>query len=558
MDKNSIQEYGWIIIIIIVLAILIAFASPFGHFIVTSVQNTMQHLPQSAITALDSIEPLSAPQNINVKDEVLTFDPVAKATGYTIKVGDGEPFNIDSTTVNISDKLAGLEGEVAILVSAFNDKETCPAAEYVYLVPGLYATGSNYTDLIASWNELVANGVVTITDGAVYSGYDEDTYENLSSDALAGDLALPAGGEITSFADNAFVACYELTGITIPNTVTRLGYCALAYSTSITEITIPTSVTFIDEDAFDYMYIENVYYEGSLEQWCQIEFANFNSNPCYYCPLYCNGELIVDVTLPETMTTLTCAFSGCSSLKSVVIPKTITSISDAAFRNCNGLEYVSLPNTITCIGEEAFAYCESLKEIILPDSVSSIGYGAFTMTGVTEIIIPDGITAIADHLFADCRELSALTIPDSVVYVGDRSFFGCEKLEKIIFKGTVEQWSNVVVIYEWDVYTNGIAIECINGTITKENVLSAPNISITGDVLTIPAVDNAQSYKLYVDGEFKKELTDTTFDLSTLGLAQGSYRINVSARADGYTSSVVTFDFYSSLATGRYVIYDVE
>ena len=557
MDKNSLSEWGWIVIIIIILSILIAFATPFGKFIVTSIQNTVDHFYQTTQDAFDAVIPLKQPKNLNVKNEVLSFDPVAGATGYTIKVGNRESFSVDSTTVGISDELIGVEGEVVIFVNAFDDKKASPKAEYIYLVPGLYASGSNHTDLITPWSELVAGGIVHVSQGTVYTNLDKDEYINHSSDALNGDLVIPSGGEITSIADDAFSCCDKLTSVVIQNGVTHIGYEAFAYI-DMQSIRIADSVIYIEEDAFYYTEIENVYYDGTLEQWCQIHFVNVDSSPCFYSSLYLNGALITNVVLPENISSFSYAFAGCASLESIVIPNTITAISDYAFASCANLESVTLPATLTYIGKYAFDYCSSLTNISIPDNVTNIDSGAFSSAAFTTITIPDGVTRIENSTFANCRDLTTVTLPAGITQIGNRAFFYCENLEKIIFTGTVEQWSEVVIMYEWNDYANDFTVECANGTIAEGNFLSPPSISINGNVLTIPAVTNAQSYRVYVDGEFKADTSDLTFDLSTLGLSTGSYRINVSARAIGYTSSVVAFNNSWADSIGRYVLYEAE
>ena len=53
------------------------------------------------------------------------------------------------------------------------------------------------------------------------------------------------------------------------------------------------------------------------------------------------------------------AFRGCSSLREVMLPKTLY-IGDRAFFDCPKLEYVYAPNIIK-IGARAFFNCDSLK-----------------------------------------------------------------------------------------------------------------------------------------------------------------------------------------------------
>ncbi len=48
-----------------------------------------------------------------------------------------------------------------------------------------------------------------------------------------------------------------------------------------------------------------------------------------------------------------------------------------AFCGCSSLRSVIIPDSVTSIGEDTFCGCSSLRSIIIPDSVTSIGDGAF-------------------------------------------------------------------------------------------------------------------------------------------------------------------------------------
>ena len=69
-------------------------------------------------------------------------------------------------------------------------------------------------------------------------------------------------------------------------------------------------------------------------------------------------------------------FDGCSSLKQVDIPDSVTCIEDGAFDCCTSLTEVKIPNSVTSIGNWAFIGCRSLAKVEIPDSVS-IGDGVF-------------------------------------------------------------------------------------------------------------------------------------------------------------------------------------
>ena len=72
------------------------------------------------------------------------------------------------------------------------------------------------------------------------------------------------------------------------------------------------------------------------------------------------------------------AFFGCSGLRSITLPSSITEIGDGAFRGCSGLTSLTLPVGITSIGEYAFCDCSGSTSLNLPAGITSIGKYAFS------------------------------------------------------------------------------------------------------------------------------------------------------------------------------------
>ena len=120
------------------------------------------------------------------------------------------------------------------------------------------------------------------------------------------------------------------------------------------------------------------------------------------------------------------AFYYCSSLRSLVLPDSVTSIGDGTFGDCYSLCSIVIPDGITSIGNYAFADCRSLTDIVIPDSATSIGESAFDgCESLKSIVIPDGVTRIGKCAFCDCSSLRSVVIPDSVTSIGESTFAFC-------------------------------------------------------------------------------------------------------------------------------------
>ena len=68
---------------------------------------------------------------------------------------------------------------------------------------------------------------------------------------------------------------------------------------------------------------------------------------------------------------------------------------------------------------------------------------------IIEFVIPDHIEMIDDSAFRNCHRLSKLVIPTSIQSIGTETFYGCNDLEYIEYKGTMEQWNLISKDYKW-------------------------------------------------------------------------------------------------------------
>ena len=77
----------------------------------------------------------------------------------------------------------------------------------------------------------------------------------------------------------------------------------------------------------------------------------------------------------------------------------------------------------------------------------------------------------------------------------------------------------------------------INATFAVITQLATPNISLSGDTLTIFAVPNAETYMLCLSGNNWREVNTTSINLATTLVVNGTYSISAKAKADGYLDS---------------------
>ncbi len=364
MDKETLSNYGWIVILVLILAVMIALAGPFGNFIAGAIKSTTAGLFEVNQNALNN-------------------------TGL-ITIPDQE---FDGTGTN-------------------DDANNESADNFV---PGLYQTGAivkyeNGEDisamLIKTWDELVAEKAVNVLNGTVYTI--GDWYSgNESSDALAGDLLLPNDGTIKTLGTYdeelggryAFQGCKKLTGVVIPNSINgiileRTGEPEIdfLYAQAGQPFAGCESLTnIVVEEGNDYLYAEN---NCLILKGYNVIISGFSNS-----------------TIPTdgSVTTIgMLAFAGQTNLDTISIPETITCIGGNAFRRCTSLKEVTLPSSLTDTdGEQLFAGCTSLETATFLGGITKLEDAMFwDCTALKSVYIPVSVKDIMPDAFDNCPNLT--------------------------------------------------------------------------------------------------------------------------------------------------------
>ena len=257
---------------------------------------------------------------------------------------------------------------------------------------------------------------------------------------LIEDLVIPNG--VTSIGDYSFNNCGSITSVTLSNSVTSIGEESFGGCSNLKSITIPNSMENIDDSAFnDCTNLHDVYI-SDIASWCSIDFASYTSNPLYYGGnLYVNGELIEDLVIPNSVTSIgKHAFNCCFSLTSVTIPGSVTSLDELVFYNCRNMVSATIGDGVTSIEYGTFSYCRSLSSVTIPNSVVSIGGYAFLgCNSLGSIVIPNSVDSIKYGAFSGCSSLVSVTIPNSVTFVDDFAFTDCSALTTVTIGSSVKE-----------------------------------------------------------------------------------------------------------------------
>ncbi|MCR5849454.1 MAG: leucine-rich repeat domain-containing protein [Bacteroidaceae bacterium] len=187
---------------------------------------------------------------------------------------------------------------------------------YGYNGPGCWGAFFNCYNLTSV---SIPNSVTHIGDGA-FQGCNHLT-------------TIKIGNGVKSIGDYAFYDCSSLTSIILPNGVTSIGDYAFGYCTSLTSITIPESVTSIGQDAFGFASLQ-------YNEYGNADYIGNDDNP------------YLVLIKPQTDNITTCD-----------INEKCKFINSGAFNNCRNLTSITIPNSMTSIGNEAFANCPELSDV---------------------------------------------------------------------------------------------------------------------------------------------------------------------------------------------------
>lgn len=263
---------------------------------------------------------------------------------------------------------------------------------------------------------------------------------------------------------------------------------------TVTEITVPDSVTSFDRDAFDGCDdLESITVDENNQHYASEDGILYNKEKTeiVYVPIAIQGPVTVpgsvtsvgafsyrnkltSVVISEGVTSIDyLAFYMCWELTSISIPDSVTSIDGTAITNCGKLQYTEYENAYylgndnnpyvwlvnakstnitSCsvhedtkiIKKYAFQGCTKLMNLIVPLGNTKYNSGAGSnciietesktlIAGCQTSVIPaDGsVTSIGDGAFYKCSTLTTLAIPSGVTSIGEWAFNECSGLTSV-------------------------------------------------------------------------------------------------------------------------------
>ena len=294
-------------------------------------------------------------------------------------------------------------------------------------------------------------------------------------------------GSIQKLGDRAFYGCTSLKKITLPSTITNLGWECFDGATIVTSMaTVPPVIDKSEDETSSIPMGEFVLVnvpEASLDSYKSANYWKDMAKRIF--PI--GTKFDYDVTTeaqPSTSDLLDkVGLKNANSIVSLKVKGSINSydvmvirnkmdnlhyldLSDAnvvensyeyytgcstkndtigrnAFRELSKLVTISLPNSVKAIESGALYKCTKLKSVVLPENLQSIEYGDWSSGAFADCYSLTDVkfkacNFIGSLAFSNCYALNHVTLPPDLKTIDQRAFANCSSLHSVDFPPLLE------------------------------------------------------------------------------------------------------------------------
>lgn len=311
----------------------------------------------------------------------------------------------------------------------------------------------------------------------------------------------------------AFRDCKNLTEITLPASLKEIGAGAFDGCDNLAKVTVQCDLSVLPEDAFAGCAALMAHPEGltlpASATDAQVAAMSEQLGLPWYAPLLREGEVRAElIPMPfeptdaaefdfDPETGAITRYRGDSA--DVVVPREIGGvpvrcIAQGAFEGCRDytdtevytnrtewttLRSVVLPETVTAIDDSAFSYCQQLETFVCYGPVESTGRGTFRLARSLRLVaFVNGAGMIDNYCFENTPALETVYVPTPLSYIGESAFInsgipafvadarkyggapfrGCRNLTELHLAGDVGQ-SDGVIVYDCP----NLSLLCLEG-----------------------------------------------------------------------------------------------
>ena len=185
----------------------------------------------------------------------------------------------------------------------------------------------------------------------------------------------------------------------------------LANAAAIKSVVIEHGVSSLSPYAF-YNSGSSANYKSLTHVSIPSSISTLSNNQFWQCPIQTvelNSEALM-LNITSSSNNLMYIFG--TQVRKYILGDSVLTIGKYAFYNQgdDSLRTIVLPQGLTTISAWGFGYLEHLQSIEIPANVTSIGGNAFSgCTNLRSVVIGSGVTSIASQAFRDCNSLTRVT-----------------------------------------------------------------------------------------------------------------------------------------------------
>ena len=257
-------------------------------------------------------------------------------------------------------------------------------------------------------------------------------------------------------------------------TVARIHREAFAYNSTITSVTLPAGLKYIDNYAFS--QCQNLAeIKGFPEKLDYVGHATFNgtkwlTNLKETAPtgFYLIGGWVLGYVgeMPETLTfpnnsigicdcfATRISYNNSYSIKKVVLNEGLKYINYDAFEYFIGLTEMNIPASLEVVEDEAFDCCYNIEQYTVAEgnanfsAVDGILYNKEQTKLIlypggkadTNVVVNENVTEIEEYAFYGAQYIKSLTIPEGITSIPSQAIRGMGSLETVILPSTVNHF----------------------------------------------------------------------------------------------------------------------
>ena len=303
-----------------------------------------------------------------------------------------------------------------------------------------------------------------------------------SSSKAVGHVEIPAevdGVPVMALDYMCFKSTYDITSITIPDTVRMFECSTLDGAASLTALTlprdliiikngsltnmplietltVPASVSVVNGAFSDLPKMKSITFEGVCPVFVKDSYYGMFANLPVDCVIYVPDDqidayktafadredvlariqpsgknaVVIDWTAPESdfqfdaATGTITGYTGSASridIPAAIGGVPVKSIGKQAFLQKYSLMYVTIPEGIESIEKQAFHGCSLMTYVSLPTTLRTIGDSAFNTNNLVDVGWAEGLESIGSKAFYNC-DICYATLPATLRTIADSGF----------------------------------------------------------------------------------------------------------------------------------------